>query len=226
MKVDRLDHVALRVSDREALARFLTAHLGLRVIEETERFTLVGADAKLGKLTLFDAEERRATGPLELVSLSVASPDEACRLLPRDLPVERDGDAVRFEGPDGLPIELVERRDAGPPDLDRLVLRAHHPLSVTNELRHLGFDTRDHRVYAGETAIELVGGDPGDPQRSLLDHLGLLVESADDHIAEAEERGLEIDDIVETTNTRSLFIFGPERLRLEYVEHLPSFSLV
>ena len=62
-----LDHVALWVSEREALAGFVCDHLGMHVIEQTDSFTLVGVDAKLGKLTLFDAEgprERRrpATG--------------------------------------------------------------------------------------------------------------------------------------------------------------------
>ena len=39
----------------QALATFLCDHLGMHVIEETDTFTLVGVDAKLGKLTLFDA---------------------------------------------------------------------------------------------------------------------------------------------------------------------------
>ena len=53
-----LDHVALWVDERDALAAFVCDHLGMHVIEETDTFTLVGIDAKLGKLTLFDAEGR------------------------------------------------------------------------------------------------------------------------------------------------------------------------
>jgi catechol 2,3-dioxygenase-like lactoylglutathione lyase family enzyme len=226
VKIDLLDHVALRVPDRGELTEFLTVHLGLRVIEETERFTLVGADAKLGKLTLFDAAEPRGIPPLERIVLRVPNRESVLALLPPDLPVEEHGGETRFEAPGSLPLALVERPDTPACDLERVVLRAHHPMSVTNELRHLGFDTRDHHVVAGTTTVELVGADPGDPRRSLLDHLGLLVQSADEHIAEAEDRGLEIDDVVETENTRSLFVFGPEGLRLEYVEHLPTFSLV
>ena len=55
MKPLTLDHVALWVADRERMAATAVARLGLRVIEQTDRFTLLGADARRGKLTLFDA---------------------------------------------------------------------------------------------------------------------------------------------------------------------------
>jgi catechol 2,3-dioxygenase-like lactoylglutathione lyase family enzyme len=35
-----LDHVALWVADRDSIADFATEHLGMHVIERTERFTL------------------------------------------------------------------------------------------------------------------------------------------------------------------------------------------
>ena len=50
-----LDHVALWVADRRRMADAAATGSALRVIEETERFTLLGADARRGKLTLFDA---------------------------------------------------------------------------------------------------------------------------------------------------------------------------
>ena len=40
-------------------------------IERTDTFTLVGADARRGKLTLFDAEGPREPGALERVVLRV-----------------------------------------------------------------------------------------------------------------------------------------------------------
>jgi hypothetical protein len=52
------------------------------------------------------------------------------------------------------------------------------------------------------------------------------VESADEHIKEAERRGLEIADVVDAANTYAVFVWGPDRIKLEYVEHKPSFSLV
>ena len=67
-----LDHVALWVADRDKLAAFLCAHLGMHEIERTEKFTLVGSDARRGKLTLFAAEGLRDPGVLERVVLWVS----------------------------------------------------------------------------------------------------------------------------------------------------------
>ncbi len=55
MKVKQLDHIALYMKDRDEAAAFLTTHLGFHVVDHTERYTLVGAGGRLGKLTLFDA---------------------------------------------------------------------------------------------------------------------------------------------------------------------------
>ena len=52
------------------------------------------------------------------------------------------------------------------------------------------------------------------------------MDSADEHIKEAERRGLEIADVVDAPNTYAVFVWGPDGIKLEYVEHKPSFSLV
>ena len=54
----------------------------------------------------------------------------------------------------------------------------------------------------------------------------MLVDSEDDHIAEARELGIEVDDVVDAPNTYAAFLRGPDGVRIEYVEHKPSFSLV
>ncbi len=59
----------------------------------------------------------------------------------------------------------------------------------------------------------------------MLFHIGCLVESAEVHRREAEERGLEVQDLVEGPNTLAVFVRGPENVSVEYVEHKPSFSL-
>src|SRR3954464_15534959 len=103
-----LDHVALWVADREPIARFATEHLGMHVIEQTDRFTLVGADARRGKLTLFDAEGPRDPGVLERVILRVDDLDGALAKLPDDVRVERPSDGLAtFEGPEGLGLGLT-----------------------------------------------------------------------------------------------------------------------
>jgi catechol-2,3-dioxygenase len=78
-----LDHVALWVDERKPLASFLCDHLGMHVIEETDTFTLVGVDAKLGKLTLFDAEGPRERGSIEHIALRVGDVDAAVAGLPQ-----------------------------------------------------------------------------------------------------------------------------------------------
>src|ERR671934_921643 len=77
MNIETLDHVALWVEDRDAVADFLTAHAGMHVIDRTDKFTLVGADARRGKLTLFDAEGPRERGALKHIALRVADGEEA-----------------------------------------------------------------------------------------------------------------------------------------------------
>src|SRR5436190_10495482 len=103
-----LDHVALWVAERDELASFLCEHLGMHVIERTDDFTLVGADARLGKLTLFAADGPREPGVLERVVLSVSDLDAAVAALPADLPRERRDGVVTFEGPEGLGLGLTQ----------------------------------------------------------------------------------------------------------------------
>ncbi|HKH58370.1 MAG TPA: VOC family protein, partial [Rubrobacter sp.] len=63
MKVKRLDHIALYMGDRNAAAGYLTTHLGFHIVDHTERYTLVGAGGRLGKLTLFDAPQGTIPSP-------------------------------------------------------------------------------------------------------------------------------------------------------------------
>ncbi len=68
-------------------------------------------------------------------------------------------------------------------------------------------------------------GDPGEPERPLLNHLAVLVDSAEGVIADASELGIEVESVVDAANTYAAFLWGPERVRIEYVEHKPTFSL-
>ncbi len=211
MKLQTLDHVALWVADRERMTAVALARLGQRVIEQTDRFTLLGADARRGKLTLFDAEGPREQGALARIGLRVTS------LEGRD-PVVDLGE--------GLEIVLVEADTDSELDLDHVALRASDPVAATRGWERLGFaPTGDGSLEVGGAYLELIPGDPGEPERPLLNHLGVLVDSVEEHQAEAEELGVEIDDLVDAPNTLALFVWGPDRVKLEYVEHKPSFSL-
>jgi catechol 2,3-dioxygenase-like lactoylglutathione lyase family enzyme len=222
MKIDSFDHVALWVSDRERLADFLCTHVGMHVIEQTDAFTLVGADARRGKITLFQADGERDPGPLARVVLRVNDLEEAVRSLPEGSE-HADGMAV-LTAPEGLELALVEA-DGADYDLDHVILRVPDPESSLRELATLGLVDEGDGLRAGQAHLRLERGDPGEPERPLLNHLAFLVDSAQDHIDEAKERGLEIDDIKDAENTYAVFIVGPDRVRLEYVEHKPEFAL-
>ena len=73
--------------------------------------------------------------------------------------------------------------------------------------------------------LKLDQGDRANGERPLLNHLALLVDSAEEVKDEAERRGLEIDKVVDAENTIAVFVRGPEGILLEYVEHKPTFSL-
>jgi len=225
MQVETLDHVALWVSDRDRLADFLTTHAGMHVIERTDRFTLVGADARRGKLTLFAAEGDRESGALARVGLRVHDLDEALAALPAGSAVERDDGTAAFDAPEGLRLAFVEADEGVAYDLAHVAFRVHDPGVTFARLAELGFAVEDGRLRAGDAEILLEQGDPGESERPLLNHLGLRVESAERYLEEAEERGLEIADVVDGANTYAVFVWGPDRIKLEYVEHKPTFSL-
>jgi catechol 2,3-dioxygenase-like lactoylglutathione lyase family enzyme len=220
-----LDHVALWVDDRGPLATFLCDHLGMHVIEETDTFTLVGIDAKLGKLTLFDADGPRQHGALVRVVLRVADLEAVLASLPFATTAQSDGVAA-FEAPAGVPLGLVEARGEEF-DLDHVVLGLSDPESATRELVAMGFEGRaDGSLAVGDRYVRVARGSSADGNRPLLNHLALLVDDARGIQDEAKGAGLEIDDVKDAKNTFAVFLRGPEGVRIEYVEHKPGFALV
>ena len=220
-----LDHVALWVDEREPLAAFLCEHLGMHVIEETDTFTLVGIDAKLGKLTLFDAEGPRQRGALERVVLRVGDLDSVIESLPFEV-ARRDDGVAAFEAPAGLPLGLVES-EGREFDLDHVVLSLEDPEAAAGCFEDLGFERRpDGSVAVDDRYVRVVRGSAADGGRPLLNHLALLVDDAHSIQGEAEGAGFEVDDVKDAANTFAVFLRGPEGVRVEYVEHKPGFALV
>ena len=218
-----LDHVAFWVQDRDAITDFVTAHLGMHVIDRTDRFTLVGSDARHGKLTLFAADGPREPGALKHVALRVSDLAAARAELP-------DGAGDEVELGEGVRVRLVEAPTEIEYDLDHVALFAPDPQRTAEEYAQLGFHPAEPadgvaRVEVGGAFVEFHQGEPGDPENPLLNHLAVLVDSADEHIAESRDLGVEIDDVVDAPNTYAVFLRGPERVRIEYVEHKPTFSL-
>src|SRR5438105_1625246 len=118
-----------------------------------------------------------------------------------------------------------------PTKLDHVAHRSASPEETAGEYASLGFTPAASgpsgvpRVEVGGAFVEFHPGEPGAPEKPLLNHLAVLVESADEHIAAANDLGVEIDNVVDAPNTYAVFVWGPERVRIEYVEHKPTFSL-
>ena len=220
-----LDHVALWVDRREELAGFLCDHLGMHVIEETDAFTLVGVDAKLGKVTLFDAKGPRERGSLERIGLRVGNLSAAVSGLPQSAGVRQENGCAVLEAPNGVPIVLVERGGTDF-DLDHVVLRLPDREGALDKLEEMGFDRRDGALRVADRELRIVQGETADAVRPLLNHIALLVDSAGDVQREAERRGVEVDDVKDAPNTFAVFLRGPAGVRIEYVEHKPGFALV
>ena len=233
MNPTKLDHVAYWLADREPVAQFLTSHLGMHVIDQTDKFALLGSNARRGKLTLFTAEGPRERGALMHVALRVSDLDAALADLPGELDIERPrpGEAYFDVGNEGVRLGLVEAATDVDYDLDHVALFSASPEETAGEYGSLGFSSTAPgasgapRVEVGGAFVEFYPGEPGRPDRPLLNHLAVLVESADEHIAAANDLGVEIDDVVDAPNTYAVFLWGPERVRVEYVEHKPTFSL-
>jgi catechol 2,3-dioxygenase-like lactoylglutathione lyase family enzyme len=218
-----LDHVAFWVSDREPIVEFVTRHLGMHVIDRQDAFTLVGSDALRGKLTLFVAEGPRQRGAFKHVALRVSDLAKARGALP-------EGAADQLEAGEGVSIRLVEAPTSVDYDLDHVALYSADPERTAEQYLDYGFEPAERsagghpRVEVGGAYVEFHPGEPGEPEKPLLNHLAVLVDSVDDHIAEAEEMGV-VDNVVDAANTRAVFVWGPERVRIEYVQHKPEFAL-
>jgi catechol 2,3-dioxygenase-like lactoylglutathione lyase family enzyme len=214
-----LDHVAFWVIDREPIVDFLTQHVGMHVIDRQDAFTLIGSDARRGKLTLFTAEGPREQGAFKHVALRVSDLERATADLP----------SADLELGEGVRVQLVEAPTDVEYDLDHVALVSADPEQTAKEYTELGFNPAEPsdghpRVEVGGAYVEFHRGDPGAPEKPLLNHVAVLVDEVDPVIAEAEKREI-VDNVVDAANTRAVFVWGPERVRIEYVEHKPGFAL-
>src|SRR4051812_16492977 len=167
----KLDHVAFWVSDRGAIVERCVRWFGMHVIDSTDDFTLVGTDARQGKLTLFDAPGPREPRAFHSLGLRVSDLDSTP--LPSGQPLDLG---------EGLVVRLVEAPTATEFDLDHVVLRASDPRAVAAEYERYGFErVGETRVEVAGAHIDFVPGDSASGERPLLNHLAVLVDSADEH---------------------------------------------
>jgi hypothetical protein len=158
----------------------------------------------------------------------VSDLEAALSALPEHVEVERPSPELAvFPGPEGVELGLTT---AGPTtveyDLDHVLLRVPDPPRALEALAELGFARDGNRLTVEDKHVQLEPGPPANGERPLLNHLALLVESATAVHSEVTRRGLEVADFVDAPNTLAVFVWGPAGIKLEYVEHKPSFSLV
>jgi catechol 2,3-dioxygenase-like lactoylglutathione lyase family enzyme len=214
-----LDHVAFWVTERPKIAEFLEHRLGMHVIAEETNFSLMGSHARRGKLTLFDAEGPRERGAFDYVALRVSDVAAARAELPPGSP-----DVLELD--DGIRITLVEAPTDVEYDLDHVSLVTGDPPATAGAYERYGFEAAGAgRVEVGGAYVEFSEGIVSSTDRPLLNHLAVLVDSAEDVITDAGELGIEVESVVDAANTYAAFLWGPDRVRIEYVEHKPTFSL-
>lgn len=219
MKPMTLDHIALYVPDRDKIAIELCDLLDVHVVDRTDRYTLVGASATSGKLTLFDPPSD--AHPESGVPVSVLLADEATRRPLEIIP----GLILTFGVHDRIIASTPRHSVIG------LTLGASEPAAVAAQYRtHYGFEP--HSSPDGSAAVALadsiIAFNPGSfagAAQPMLNHLGLLVASAQQHINAATEKGLRITNVVDAPNTLAVFVDGPDGVTIEYVEHKPEFAL-
>jgi catechol 2,3-dioxygenase-like lactoylglutathione lyase family enzyme len=215
-----LDHVAFWVADRDVIAERCQRYFGMHVIDRQQSFTLLGRSARHGKLTLFDAPGPRERGLFRHLGLRVRDLAAARALLP-------PGSPELVDLGEGLAIRLVEGPGEVDYDLDHVALGSPDPLAAAAAYERFGFPRNAEGVpeVAGARII-LSPAEMSAVERPLLNHLAVLVASAEEHKHEALRRGLELESEVDAANTRAVFLWGPDRVRIEYVEHKSTFSLV
>jgi catechol 2,3-dioxygenase-like lactoylglutathione lyase family enzyme len=136
------------------------------------------------------------------------------------------GTPETFDLGEGLMVTLVEAETAVEFDLDHVSLRSPLPEFTAIEYERFGFHRRaGARVEVAGAYVEFHQAENVAVERPLLNHLALLVDSADEREEAARQAGIEIESKVDAANTRAVFVWAPDGVRIEYVEHKPTFSL-
>ena len=140
--------------------------------------------------------------------------------------VDREDGGAYFDVHEGLRLGLVEGETDVEYDLDHVALFSAEPDETAERYRDFGFaPSGERRVEVGGAFVELHEGEPGEPERPLLNHLAVLVDSAEETLDEAKQAGMEVADVVDAPNTYAIFVWGPEGVKIEYVEQKPTFAL-
>jgi hypothetical protein len=137
---------------------------------------------------------------------------------------------VYFDLYEGLRLGLVEGETEADYDFDHVALFSPLPEVAASMWQAYGFEPAPPadgipRVELSGAYLELWHGEADGGEQPLLNHLAVLVDSADAHIEQANELGINVENVVDAPNTYAAFMTGPDGVRIEYVEHKPTFAL-
>ena len=205
-----VDHVAIRVADRQVVARQLAVNWGLRVIAQDDRLTLMGAAPRAGKITLIDQPPSAQSTLPSVARFVLAGAEERppIRLASGHLVVTQPVDPDSAI-PDGALIGVD--------------LCVADPDAVSRQLSAMcGFCVGGTTGQHSRVAVRLTrsGSDPGDD----LDHLAVAVTDVDVARQELADRGMGVARLVDAPVSRAAFVHGPAGIMLEYIQHLPGFG--
>ena len=231
MRPKTLDHVAFWVAERDRIADFVTAHMGMHVIDRTDTFTLVGADARRSKLTLFDARGPRERGALRHVAFRVNDLDRALEELPADRPRQQEHGGVYFDLYEGLRLGLVQAETESDYDFDHVALFSSRPEETARAYESVRLPARRPRRAACRAWSSPAPGSssgrglptPATGRCSITSPCSSTLPTSTSSPPVSSASRCRTSWTRRTPTRRSFG--GRTRVRIEYVEHKPTFSL-
>ena len=100
------------------------------------------------------------------------------------------------------------------------------PDATATGLGELGLERDGDRLAVDDRHVVLRKGDAHEGERRCSTTSRSSSASADASSRRRARGGSRSTNVVDAPNTLAVFVRGPDRIRLEYVEHKPGFSLV
>ena len=157
--------------------------------------------------------------------------DAALGELPEDWPVEREHGGVYFDLYEGLRLGLVEAETESDYDFDHVALFSPLPEEAARSTSAYGFA----RAGAGAEALRAwrsparrSSSGRGDRRRRAGRCSTTWRCSSTPPTTTSRRRtrtGIKVERVVDAPNTYAAFMAGPDGVRIEYVEHKPTFAL-
>ena len=107
------------------------------------------------------------------------------------------------------------------------MLRVPDPAASAERFAALGFAPDGSRLQVGDKWMVLERGRRADSRAAAAEpHRAARRLRAGAARGGASGAGLDVAEVRDAANTYAVFVWGPDRIKLEYVEHKPGFALV